>query len=286
MQFRECSVHRGRVMVAMTAMVCIGWAVPVGVARGQQVQVSTPMNGVSDSFYEQIGSNWGFHSGGGFFNFGGANPGVPPLGGFNPNAGAQFGFGGRTGGGGFFFNGFAGQGSSRSIVSETPTVVIPNGGVGSIANVLQRPFVTGLVPVVGSRDASPLLERLERLRQEGRSPRTVSPRTAPGDHVSDGEPEGPAADVLPVAASQNTPLESTASRGDLSVAEIRRQQQASQLADDARRQAEIEQLVERARGCELQGKPAVARIYLQQAARKAEGSQREQLLARIRQLQR
>lgn len=267
----------------LPGMIVLLVLIPVSV-RGQQVRVSTPRTGVSDSFYEQFGTSWGFGGRNFFFNFGGPNPGLPPLGLGDPNAGARFGFGGVGGNGRFFLNGFASQGSDRTLVSETPMVVIPNGGVGSIASVLQRPFVTGLVPVVGGRNASPLLERLERLRQQaevGESPghQAAADQQAAGAADQLGESEPPAR-----GAWKEGDRPSTASQGDLSVAEIERQRAAAEHQEQQRQQLEVEQWLVRAQDCEQQGKWGAARVYYQNAARQATGTLREQLLAKIEEL--
>ncbi len=256
----------------------------------QQVQLSTPQFGASDSFHERFGTSWGFRSGNAFFNFGGPNPGLPPFGGHDPNADARFGLGGRWGGGAFSLQGFAGQGSSRTLVADTPMIVIPNGGVGTVANTLQRPFVTGLAPVVGRRSISPLLERLERLRQQRSALGHAASRSAlPGNAV-----ELPAdansvdrlstRDALPGGGGADSADGSTASRGDLSVAEIRRRQAEREEVERQRELTEVRQLIERGRGCEEAGKLGAAAIYYKQAARRAESPLREQLLDHARQL--
>ncbi len=74
---------------------------------------------------------------------------------------------------------------------------------------------------------------------------------------------------------------STATHGDLSVAEIRRQQAQEGDAD----QKEIRRLVERARGAEEAGKSGVAKIYYNMAARRAEGEMRRQILDKIKDLE-
>ena len=82
--------------------------------------------------------------------------------------------------------------------------------------------------------------------------------------------------MAPVAAA-----DSTANHGDLSVAEIRRQQAAPQ---DAARNQKIEVRIEKARGLEDAGKAGLAKIYYQQAATRADGELKKQLLEKIRSL--
>lgn len=250
-------------------------AVSVGrtdMALGQQVTLGTPMQRLNDSFYESFGFNWGFRSnrpGGLFFHNGGAGQAVPPFGNFNPNSQAGFGFGGN----GWHFGFSGGAGSSRSIISETPYVTVPNGGFGYVGNQSLRPFVTGVVPVVGDGSRTMLDERLRRLAEEG----SQDARNYRGKDIQGA-----------VAASNDDPMSlgpqtpSSAEQSELSVAEIRRRQQAAEAAMSA----EIDQLVARARSAEADGKRAVARIYLEQAARRASGEQRQTLLEKIAELRR
>ncbi|MCA9225978.1 MAG: hypothetical protein KDA47_10225 [Planctomycetales bacterium] len=241
-------------------------------ALGQQVTLGTPMQRLNDSFYESFGFNWGFRSnrpGGLFFHNGGVGQAVPPFGNFNPNSQAGFGFGGN----GWHFGFSGGAGSSRSIISETPYVTVPNGGFGYVGNQSLRPFVTGVVPVVGDGSRTMLDERLRRLAEDG----SQDSRDYRGETLPD---EAAAGDDAPLSLGPQTP--SSAEQSDLSVAEIRRQQQAAETAMSA----EIDRLVARAKLAEAEGKRAVARIHLEQAARRASGEQRQRLLEKIAELRR
>src|SRR4030095_9933929 len=103
--------------IAVLALgVAIAASVAAGSTRAQQVTVATPHPTASNSFYEQIGVNWGLRGNGWFFQFGG--PVAPPFGGFDPNAGASFGFAGPNG----FLNITAGQGSSSTFSGQTPMI--------------------------------------------------------------------------------------------------------------------------------------------------------------------
>ena len=98
--------------------------------------------------------------------------------------------------------------------------------------------------------------------------------------------EGAAASGQPApAGSAPAAGPSAAERGDLSVAEIKARKAAEAAGKDSAAQAEIDALVEKARGAEAEGKPAVARLYLQMAARRAEGEQRGELLKQIQRLE-
>ena len=148
----------------------------------QQVYTTVPLVNTRDSFYESFGTDWGFshrgRNGYFFFNRGGANTAIPAFGGYDPNAVARFGFGSRGRNGSFYFNGWAGQGSSRTITSAAPSLMLQNGGSGFVQDISVRPFVTGLIPVVGDGAVSPVEERLERLRQEAA---LVNPGSRPTD---------------------------------------------------------------------------------------------------------
>jgi hypothetical protein len=148
----------------------------LGEARAQYSAISAPFGSASSSFSENIGVNWGFSGPNFFFNNGGAGT-LPPFGGHDPNADGAFGFNVRGNNTNFFFNVRAGQGSNQTFTSQTPTIVVPNGFSGSLFDGQQRPFVTGIIPVVGSgawlglpapstQAVSPLAERLSRLQAE------------------------------------------------------------------------------------------------------------------------
>jgi hypothetical protein len=231
-------------------------------AHAQQVVVATPHPTVSSSFYEQIGVQWGIRGNGWFANFGGPPP-VPPFGGFDPNAGASFGFGGNNG----FLNFTAGQGASTTFTSQTPMVTMPNGGFATFNDQVLRPFVTSVIPVVGSGPPvfdSVLAERLHRLRAEGGRQDPASEQQAAGSPA----PAGP----------------SSAERGDESVAEIKARRAAEKSAEQSAAATEAAVLVEKAKGAIADGKPAVAKIYLQMAARRAEGDQQAEILRQLEKL--
>ena len=282
---------RMRYLVFTVVVGCGAWqSSPVS---AQQVQLTTPYHQLHDSFYENFGVGWGVNrmgpKGGFFFNTGPANSTPPPFGGYDPASDTRFG-GGVVGKG--FNLGFsmgAGTGSTRSNVMESPTIVIPNGGSGSLFSGSQRPFVTSVVPVVGEggvfsgatpgvtpanqNSVSPIRERLTRL-QQGEVP-------AKSHQASSHDPDAPAAGQTGSArAVASSSADSTANRGDLSVTEIRRQQSA----EDATRQAELLDRLEKARSYEEAGKLSIAKVYYQQAAARATGQQKQHLLEKIQSL--
>ena len=128
------------------------------VASAQMVTTGTPFNRVGDSFHENIGTSWSLQGKNWSMSFGGNNalPGQAPFG----NAGGAG--GGIQGGVGFGGNGFTGniwgrmeQGSSRSLVSQTPSVTTFNGVPGMVSDTQQTPFVISNTPVVGSWTGMP-----------------------------------------------------------------------------------------------------------------------------------
>lgn len=263
--------------------------------QAQQVYVSTPVVNVNESFYEWFGIDWGYQSRGPnsnfFFNRGSSLGTRPPFGGFDPAAAARLGFSHQGSGHGFFFNLTAAQGSSRTITSTTPSVNVYNGAIGTIRDVEMRPFVTGLIPVVGSTSGyrvppptliSPLKQRLARLRDEqarqARQP--VSPAAAAPDDAA-GLPDlvlGPPDQAASVTVVSRTGSSgSTAERGDISVAEIRRQQ----AARDQEAAEELERLIEEAKGAEAVGRFGAARVRYRQAAARATGDLQRELLERF-----
>lgn len=280
--------------------------------QAQQVQLTSPLQTINDSFYENFGFggiNMGRSGprGGWYFRTGPSNSTPPPFGGYDPAADARFGmqFGGPFGLG---FNMAAGQGSNRSNTVTAPTIVIPNGGSGYLFSGSMVPFVTGVIPVVGNApmgpmmpvvpqtqaSVSPLAERIAQLRQQQQAAEQEAAEAAPAAALNPA-PAAPARDqallVLrggrdPGGAAAKPPVisaaaaSSSANHGDISVAEIRRQQ----AQQDAARQEEIQVRIEKARGCEEAGKPGLAKIYYQQAASRADGELKQQLLDKIRSL--
>ncbi len=287
-----------------------------GDARAQYSVISTPFHNVGDSFFERNGVGFGFNipggnpgsgnsavvglgpngqfiPGGGLqFRQNGAGNALPQFGGHVPGQDATLGFGILNGnGGGAFFNFSAGQGNNRSNVSQTPMVTVPNGGQGTFIDTFQRPFVTGVIPVVGGGGAplilnnfgsggfgggfggaapsvSPLAERISRMYDQQAGPSVGRSREELMASAEEPAPRGYSAPV------------SSAATGDVGVAEIR----AQQAAEDAAAQAEILALIERARGLEEQGKANIAKIWYQRAYREASGELKERIAEKLRAL--
>ena len=233
-------------------------------AWGQYSQIESPFLSGGHSFYENVGVSWALQGNGWFARFGA--PGVaPPFGGFDPAAQAQFGTGFRGGGINGFLNFTAGQGSDSFLGGQSASVVVPNGGMGFISDTTQRPFVLGIVPVVGAEPVSPVKQALSRLREGDvlNADRGVRNAEQPSN---------------PQSAIRNP--QSSADRGDLSVAEIR----AQQAAEESEHSAELAAALEKARDSEASGNLGLARIYYRQAARYASGGRKSEINAKIRAL--
>jgi hypothetical protein len=210
---------------------------------------------------------------------------MPRFGGFDPASASRVGFSS----GGFFFNLIAAQGSNRSITSTTPSVNLTHGAFGSVRDVQLRPFVTGLIPVVGSRTGyrasppvltSPLKERLARLRNEQaqHSRQSVSPAANKASGALDlvlSPAKQPAVGLT--LGSRAGSSDSTAERGDISVAEIRRRQTAFVEKESD----ELNRLIEAAKAAESVGRFGAARVRYRQAAAHATGDQQRALLERL-----
>lgn len=161
-----------RILSVVALVFCYLWHSPQ--LNAQQIGVSSPFTTFTNSYYEHMGINFGFQfprAGGGFgggsrivglmpngqfapnvsFNQNSAASAIPPFGGFDPGSAGSFGFGRvGSGGGGFSLGMNFGKGSSRMLTSTTPSMTMFNGMGGSMFHGEVRPFVTGVIPVVGN----------------------------------------------------------------------------------------------------------------------------------------
>lgn len=288
-------IRRCRFFVcSAVAVVLAGITMGGTLVNAQQTTVGVPQQVLSDSFYEQIGLQWGFvkryPGGGGFFFNNGGGPVIPPFGGFDPNAGARGGFAVGGNGGGFGLGFSASQGNTRSMTTTAPIITMPSGGIGSIQSGQIVPFVTGIVPVVGDGTGvagtatHPLTERLERLQGgEQAGPRHYVARRAPSAASSTSLGDGERSDESPSSTGGGGGTDSASSsaqRGALSVKELRRQREL------AERSAAAERADLRARGeaAADEGKFGVARVYFQQALRSAPEDEAREITARLKRL--
>ncbi len=260
-QFRFSRVIR---FIAAFAAVC-GFAFQETPA--QNVNVTTPFVSSSDSYYENFGINFGFGFRGGtgngsrvvgygpqgrvfpniFFSNGGFGP-PPVFGGYNPNAAARFGFNQIGPNGGFSLGIVAGKGSTRTSITNAPSLTVQNGFGGSFATGQVTPFVTGAIPIVGNgfRQVVEPDNGVTRALRSGQL--DLRPPSEPEPYQSTG----------PI--SYSTP-DSTATQGDLSVGQIKAERKRRL---DAKRLA-IEKILARAEELEQQENYADARTTYRKA---------------------
>lgn len=281
-------MHRASWQFAFCAGCFLAGCLMGGDAAAQQATISTPFQSVSDSFYERIGVDFGFHTNNMFFN----NirpPLAPPFGGAATNADGTLGFGFSGGGGGGFLSFAAGQGSTRNFVSQTPSLTLMDGQSGIFADQALTPFVIGIVPVVGGygygnggwgNDVQPplappawasKLQAGQRFTPNGSA--AAAPRRNAANRPAEGKPADPWADKLAAAMQADAP--------PADVAEVKRQQRAARES----RQQEVQDYMQRAADAVEAGKPGLARIYYQMAARRASGELKAQIAAKLEALE-
>jgi len=270
--FLSMSLVTALLIAAVVALNCSSaWA--------QQATGGYPVHSVGDSFFEQTGVSWGGNFGGVNFSFGGgANPG---FGGHRPGAGLDggFGFGGRGG-----LNFGLSQGSSRSMVSQTPTVTGMNGQPAFFHDTSLTPFVIGHVPVVGGFPVVGYMNPIRPLpAHDGGTPMaSVSPlnhRIEAMRHAAaqGNRPMPKRKQKAPAAAPKLSAGPSSATRAAPSVAEARRLRAKEQSLGDG----EAMLWFERGKTAEADGKPKTANIFYQMAARRASGELRERIQSRL-----
>lgn len=250
-------------------------------ASGQQIHNGTGLINPGDGFSESIGTNWGAHGKNWFFGFGGGAPGggaFPPFGPAPGGLGGGFGFGGGGLSGGFGFN--AGQGYSSSLGSTSGSITSLNGTPGFMFNGTLTPFVTEITPVVGTPVMiSPLALKLQ---QAGGVQGLRPPLRRPEQNLTDSRSENGDERTNPRRASAGglAGSGSSAERGDLSVAAIRRQQ----AAEDAALEAELDAFIAEADRLATAGNNRGAALEYSKAAAKVEGERRELFLIKARAL--
>jgi hypothetical protein len=233
-------------------------------AWAQQVTIGAPFQGGGHSFFERNGVGpWSVRGPGWFLNVGGFGGAPPQFGGFQPGAGIGGGVGfagGPNGGLVFAFD----QGARSSLISQAASVTVMNGRGGIISDAAQSPFVisTGHLPW--------------KQQWEGRIP-MQRPRwqvdDPPGTESQGTSRSPPGQSAEAVVSAGRTPDDP----GRLSVAEIQRQRQTSATVEEQ----EATAWFEKARQAEAEGKPGLARIHYQMAARRAGGELKQQILQRL-----
>ena len=275
------------------AVLVTGAAAPA-VAQ-QQVTIGTPQRNVGDRFYESTNVGWSLRGNGWFARFGGG--GTPPFGGYQPGAGISggAGFGGSGFSGNLFFN--SGQGSSRSLTSSTPMVTTLNGYPGYFIEGVQRPFVTGLVPVgaIGGVTGIPPQFRLpvptlrdqltaarlqaamerSRSRHRGEGGGEVVPAGGEAGEVSSRETVAGGSRAGGGSGARIDPLPPT-----------RAERARLQAAAEAAEQTAARNYYDRGLQARAEGKTGVARQFFRMAARRATGDLREQIAEQLGELPR
>ncbi len=279
-------------------------------ANAQGIVVASPFNTIGDSYYENFGVNFGFHLNNGapggsrivgifpngqinpngiVFNQAGSAGAIPPFGGYDPAANANFGFGLRNRRGGFSLGLSLGKGNTRTATNQTPMVVVPNGGIGSVTNGQFSPFVTSVTPFTFGNGYS--------------LPSTPSVRPSifrSGDRTGGG---GPSFNGMSYGAIRSAmarlpdetrkidrsdanivPENSTAQTADVSVERIKAERRQQMQAENDTRQSEIRRLVERAEYLLKEGDVVLARTQYYKASRIAKGAQQKELRSKYESL--
>lgn len=280
----------------IAVMICL---LGEGTTDAQNINVSTPFTSVSDSFYENFGVNFGFAIPGGRGNgsrvvglgprgqlrpnlvfsqngFGGT---IPPFGGYSPNSGATFGFGNIGPNGGYSLGFNLAQGSTRTSTTVAPSLTVQNGFGGSLISGQFRPFVTGVVPVVGGggfnnvapgygfnpgySKFAPIDNGVTRAIQSGQL--NLRARSEPVERE---------VTATPVTFSNNR---STALRGDLSVAQIK----AERAKKLAARKRQFDATLAEAKQLESEQRNAEARVKYRAATKLTDDKQLQDQLKQL-----
>ena len=285
-------------------------------AAAQYSLIQNNFNTVNSSFFERMGVNFGFNIRGGGnivgigpdgqptpngniqFRQNGFGATQPAFGDATPGAGLQSGFALIGNGGSAFFNFDFSQGSNTTNISQSPSVVVPNGGIGFMSDTTQRPFVISLIPVVGRGGYAPQVmspyalpygvqsqlprggpSRLQQAlssgaldlskrptRRERETKEALNELRRTRQRVAN-----PVQDKIAAAAR------SSAGQPAASVAEIRRRQAATV----ATQQNEALSYLSRGQQAEREGKAGVAKIYYKMGLRRASGDVKARLQGKI-----
>ncbi len=244
----------------------------------QLIQTSTPFQTVNDSFFQRNGFNLGLNFAGNgriqglnqagqllpriSINQGSFGAVTPSFGGFDPNSGLQTGIASFGGDVGFSLGIALQQGSNRTLTSTTPSVTGLNGQPASIFSGSQRPFVTRIDPVVGLGGP--------RGFSGGSLGGGVSLMRQPLPDLSDiNRPSKSSFGQTEVAGPKiYSDPNSSAIRGDLSVAEIKRRKQLQEQMADVHLKAEVDALIRAAEAMEEASRFGAARVKYNRALRK------------------
>lgn len=262
-----------RIRFPLTAwlLAAVLWACTTGLGsaalQAQLINIETPLHVSGERSFERFGVNFGFGFPAGrgpgsrvvglgpqgqwlpYIGFQQHAGGIPPFGGYSPAAGAQFGFR-RIGpnGGGFGLGFQFAQGSQRTNVTTAPSLTVMNGGSGYLFSGAQRPFVTGVVPVLGNQMVapSPVIDN------------AVTRAIASGGLTLGAAPAEESGEPLQATFSST---DSSAMQASASVQQIKQQRQAMLEA----RQAQVLQRLRAGDAALESGDPVQARIEYRSA---------------------
>ncbi|NQV25124.1 MAG: hypothetical protein HQ518_12240 [Rhodopirellula sp.] len=146
------------------------------------VYTTTPLQTNGDRFFESTNMHWSLHGPNFFATFGSPNIGIPPFGGYNPNAGISSGWAFNSGksSGNFGFN--LSQGYQRFSTTTAPSLMTTNGQTGQFFRGVQRPFIYSLAPVVPTGGAF-FSTSSPAFHQQYELPSSVAERVLRGDLV-------------------------------------------------------------------------------------------------------
>lgn len=252
----------------------------------QMTTISTPFQSVGDRFFESTNVGWSLTGPNFFATFNGpANAAAPPFGGYNPAAGIQsgFSFNGGPFSGGLTFG--AAQGASRTFTSVTPTVTSLNGTTGIFQDSVQRPFVTGVVPIVGNGvvayapivtpivtppQLSPLAPQLPWQANLAERGLRLKHKAKSVDDLDRGHD---------LAVANEGAGQGGGGRKDLidPVPPTRAERERQKRQEEAAQELAARSYFEKATRAESEGKASVAKLYYEMAARRATGALKDEI---------
>lgn len=223
----------------------------------QMVTTQMPLQHQGASFYEYSHVGWSVHNPHYFMTFGAAAP--PPFGGYQSNGGFAT--------GNAHFNFGLGQGASYTSTSVTPMLTTTDGYPGYLFIGSQRPFVTGVTPVVGGGvgftnvPSGPL-----------------SSRVATGQlRLDQGRIAGPALDAAGIPPAPDVEVRRPASREGLP---------ASRAGSKSPRDLSAQDYLDRGNEAVKTGRAGVAKIYYQLASTKGDALVKAEAIRKLEELNR
>ena len=248
----------------------------------QNINVTTPFQSVSDSYFENFGVNFGFSIPGGR-GHGSRGVGLSPTGRLTPNltfsqnlgggvpggggigGGGQMNFGSQGGGGGFSMGLGLAQASGRTNTTTAVSLTTMNGAPANIASGAFVPFTTGFVPVLGQAQFNrPIDNAVTRAINSGQ--------------LSLGNPAYRTETSLSLPDRTYSEPNSSAIRGDASVNSIKAAR-ARRLAEE---KIQLQNQLAAAQQLYEQQKLVEARIALRQALQMTDDKQvKQEIKARI-----